>query len=100
MVFAKRDKTQADRIPLFEIDGVEYTVPAVVPTGDALAHLAVTRGMADESMRGMYLLRELAGPEAMTALLGEAEMTDGDWHKLLTILSEHCFGRLEGASGN
>jgi len=98
--FAKRGPDEdGDRIPLFEIDGTEYTIPAVVPTGDALLHLAVTNNLPDEAMRGMYLLRELAGPDALTALLGQADMSDTDWHKLISILSTHCFGRLE-APGN
>ena len=94
--FAKRDPdAAADRIPLFEVDGVEYTIPAVIPTGEALMHLATTRGMQDEAMRGMYLLREIAGPAAFNALLGEAEMTPKDWHQLTTVLTEHTFGPLE-----
>jgi len=101
LVFAKRDEKQpADRIVLFEVDGVEYTVPAVIPTGDALRHLAIVNQMPSEAMRGMYLLQNLVGSAGFDALLGQAEMTDGDWHKLIDILSEHCFGRLEGASGN
>jgi hypothetical protein len=99
--FGKRaTPAEADRIPLFEIDGTEYTIPAVVPTGDALVHLLNVNAMDSEAQRGVYLIRELAGPEALTALLGEADMTDGDWHKLITILSEHAFGRLEASSGN
>jgi hypothetical protein len=100
LVFAKRaPKVEVDRIPLFEVDGTEYTIPAVVSTGEALNHLVMTRGMETEALRGLYLLRELAGPEALAAVLNEADMTPEDWQKLLTVLSEHVFGRLE-APGN
>lgn len=93
--FAKRDPDAvADRIALFEIDGVEYTVPAVVPTGESLRLLVNTNGL-NESMRGAYLLETLAGHEALNALLGQAEMTDDDWHKLIGRLSRHAFGDLE-----
>lgn len=98
--FAKREpEAEAERIPLFEIDGTEYTIPAVVPTGDALAYLLVASSMANEAQRGAYLMRELAGPDALTALLGQADMRESDWHKLIKILSEHAFGHLE-APGN
>jgi hypothetical protein len=94
MSFAKREDAEVDRIPLFEVDGVEYTVPAVVPTGTALALLLNTQGLS-EARRGAVLIEALAGNAALNALLGQAEMTDADWHKLITIVSEHAFGRLE-----
>lgn len=103
LAFARRDRDAeqaAERIPLFEIDGTEYTIPAVVPTGDALALLAVASGLPDEARRGMYLVRELAGPDALAALLGEAEITEADWRRLLELLAQHAFGGLEGGSGN
>lgn len=101
MSFAKRDQAPAaERIVLFEIDGTEYTIPATVPTGQALELLTVSSVLPNEARRGIYLLRELAGPDALEALLGESDITDGDWHKLVTIMSEHSFGRLEEVSGN
>lgn len=103
LAFARRDRDAeqgAERIPLFEIDGTEYTIPAVVPTGDALALLAVASGLPDEARRGMYLVRELAGPDALATLLGEAEITEADWRRLLELLAQHAFGGLEGGSGN
>lgn len=101
MSFAKRDRATEveDRIPLFDIDGVEYTIPAVVRPGDARAYLAVTSGMENEAMRLMYLLRELAGPDALTALLGQADTSEDDWRRLNKIVLELVFGPLE-ASGN
>lgn len=98
--FAKRAPAEdADRIPLFEIDGVEYTIPAVIAAGDALMHLAMVGRFQNEAQRGMYLVGQLAGNDALAALLAEAEMDVGDWQKLIKILSEHTFGQLE-APGN
>jgi hypothetical protein len=101
MSFAKRNQDAAseDRIVLFEVDGTEYTIPAVIPAGDALAHLLIVNTLATEAQRGAYLVREIAGPAALTALLGEAEMTSADWRNLIKILTEHVFGPLE-APGN
>lgn len=94
MSFTKRDqKAKQDRVVLFEVDGVEYTVPAVVPTGDALKHLINTSGLS-EARRGAYLVQVLAGIDALNALL-DADLSDAEWHTLITTVSEHAFGRLE-----
>jgi hypothetical protein len=100
MSFAKREAAPAeDRVPLFEIDGVVYDMPATISTGEALQHLVMVNAQATEAMRGMYLLRNVVGSDAFDALLGSADMQPGDWHKLMRILSDHVFGQLE-APGN
>lgn len=86
-------KTKQDRLPLFEIDGVEYTVPAVVPTGHSLKLMLNTSGM-NEGQRGAYLIEALVGNAGLNALLN-ADLSDADWHRLITTLSKHVFGRLE-----
>lgn len=100
--FGKRDRlqeAQRDRVVLFEIDGTEYTIPAVVPAGDSVAYQLVAGALPTEPAKGAYLIRELAGPAALTALLGDADVTDGDLRALFTIVSNHVFGPME-APGN
>ena len=81
--FSKRAAPdEQDRIPLFEIDGTEYTIPAAIPTGTALVLLANTAGLT-EARRGMALIEALAGNAALNALLQQADMSQGDWHKLI-----------------
>ena len=97
MSFEKRDvqaEADVERVPLFEIDGAEYTIPAVVPTGDSLKLLLQTRGM-NEAERALVLIDVLAGNKALNALLGEAKLTDADWRKLITRVSDHALGRVE-----
>lgn len=107
MVFARRDpKAEAEatatgqRLVLFEVDGTEYTVPAEIPTGRRIELLLVSAGMATEVLKASYLVRELAGPAAVHALLRDADYRDADLLKLGANLSRHVFGALEAASGN
>lgn len=107
MVFARRDRTAEGeaaaagvRLSLFEVDGTEYTVPAEIPTGRRLELLLVSVGMETEVLKSSYLVRELAGPAALQALLTDADYQDGDLLKLGANLSRHVFGALEAASGN
>lgn len=100
MSFTKRDpKADAKiaRTPLFEVDGVEYTVPAAVPTGHSLKLLLQTRGM-NEAERALVLIDVLAGNEALNALL-DADLSDSEWGRLIKNVSDHVFGGLE-APGN
>lgn len=88
------------RIPLFEVDGVEYTMPAVVPMAYAISILAVVRQQQDAIGRGLYLVRELAGAEALTALL-VSDVDEDSWAALIDTMWPHCFGQLEGlTTGN
>jgi len=107
MVFAKRDaEAEAEaaatgtRLVLFEVDGTQYTVPAEIPTGRRIELLLVSAGMATEVLKASYLVRELAGPAAIQALLRDADYNDKDLLKLGANLSRHVFGALEAASGN
>lgn len=106
MVFAKRDRTSEAaraaevRLVLFEVDGIEYTVPADIPTGRRLELLLVAGGLETEVLKSSYLVRELAGVDALQALLTEADYQEADLLKLGSNLSRHVFGALEAASGN
>lgn len=103
MVFARRDpaaETGGGRLVLFEVDGDEYTVPADIPTGRRLELLLITSSLEKEALKASYLVRELAGPAALQALLGEADYREGDLLKLGALLSRHVYGALEAASGN
>lgn len=90
----KRSATVA-REPLFAIDDVEYTMPAVVEFGDALRLGAVLRLQVDENAKGMTLVRNLCGDKALEALLGDATMTRAEWMRIVGILTDKVFGPAE-----
>lgn len=89
----RKPQADPDLVPLFELDGTVYTMP-VVDTGDALQHLAIVSGMS-EAMAGMYLLRNVAGPDAFNALIGKAKLDPADWRRVTIALRAHVFGDLE-----
>jgi hypothetical protein len=80
---------------LFSIDDVDYTMPAVVELGDSIALAATMRILPDEDAKGIHLVRELCGRDAITALLADATMTRGEWQTIVRILTEKAFGPLE-----
>lgn len=80
------------REPLFSVDDVEYTMPVVVELGDALSLAALLRVQPDEDAKGMLLVRELCGRQALNALLADSTMTRGEWNTVINILMEKAFG--------
>lgn len=106
MVFSRRDaqaeaaRADETRLGLFEVDGTVYTVPADIPTGRRLELLLVAGNLETEALKSSYLVRELAGPRALQALLTDADYREADLLKLGANLSKLVFGALEAASGN
>ena len=99
--FAKRpDPADAPRVTAFEIDGTPYTVPAVVETGAAMLLLLVVKAIDDPIRQGIELIRELAGQDALEALVNQASFTHDDWRKLIDSLWTHAFGPLEEVEGS
>jgi hypothetical protein len=91
----KKRPTQAKREPLFSIDDEIYTVPAVVPAGDAIMLTATLRLQPDEDAKGIMLVRTLCGNQALAALMGDSTMTRGEWRAIVAILTEKVFGPAE-----
>jgi hypothetical protein len=89
-----RPKTDK-REPLFSIDDVVYTMPAVVRTGDAILLAGLLRMQADEDAKGLTLVRNLCGSEAAAALLSDSTMSRGEWQAIVAILTERVFGNPE-----
>lgn len=96
LAFSKREepKDDAKRIYWFEVDDVEYTMPADIPTGYAISLLTVVHGLSSAVHQGAYLIRELAGPAALTALLA-SDMTGAQWKQVVDKGWPHVFGPLE-----
>lgn len=85
---------------LFEVDDVEYTMPAVVPAATAISILWVIHQMEKPFDQGFYLIRQLVDEKAMTALLN-SDLTPEQWSELIDKAWKHTFNQLEAAdSGN
>lgn len=84
-----------DRLPLFTIDDVEYSMPRVVHQGDVMKWTPVLNAIVDDDAKAIMLLRLLCGNEAANALLDEAELTKGEWRNLKEKMRLHAFGPTE-----
>lgn len=87
--------TEAPRVPLFEVNGTVYSMPETVPTGYAITLLTVVQGLPDGPAQAVYLVRALAGQDAVAALLASDAGADG-WRAVLDLIWPRAFGQLEG----
>lgn len=91
----KSRPTAVKREPVFAIDDVVYTAPTVVPAGDAIMLAGLLRLQPDEDAKGVALVRNLCGNDALAALMGDSTMTRGEWSAIVQILTQKVFGRAE-----
>jgi len=99
-----RRTADAAREPLFSVGDQVYTMPATVPTGDAIMLAARLRLQPDEDAKGVALVLNLCGGDALAALMGDSTMTRAEWKTIVRILTERAFGpaerRKEDEEGN
>jgi hypothetical protein len=97
----RRDPKQ-DRVQLFAVDDQWYTMPALVPLGEAMKIAALMDMQRNERGKQAVLLREVCGIDALAALYGEASFDGRQWNQLVDIVRTHALGQLEEveAQGN
>ena len=85
------DVVSEDRIPLFSIDGTEYTMPAEVPgyVSVEVIDLWATQG---EAAGTRWLMRELLGEDGYDALRTCKTITKAQVRQVTKILVEHALG--------
>lgn len=92
---------EVDRVVLFSIDDADFTMPALVETGDAIKWRTLVATQRGEDLKGVLLLRLLCGDAAVAALLDDATMTREQWAQLRQKMTAHAFGDPEeDESGN
>jgi hypothetical protein len=98
----KRTGKPVDRLPVFYVDDVEYSMPARVEFGDAVKLQNAMNLQPTELQKAFVLVSTLCGEEAFRAMENDASMTDADFEAVLKILSDHALGQLErfAARGN
>ena len=89
------DVVSEDRIPLFSIDGTEYTMPAEVPGN---VGLQVTDIWADEGEAAgtKWLMIELLGEDGYLALRECKTITKAQMRQVIQILVRHALGDEDG----
>ena len=88
---SSEDVVSGERIPLFSIDGTEYTMPAEVPgyVGLEVVELWATEG---EAAGTRWLMRELLGGEGYDALRTCRTITKAQMRQVTKILVQHALG--------
>jgi hypothetical protein len=87
-------KKTKEVVPLFSIDGKEYSVPAEARANDALAFMHISR-VQGEAAGIDYMLEAMLGTEGYTALMQFDDLTQDDLENIIKIASEIMMGALE-----
>lgn len=93
------DAPEAERIPLFSIDGTTYSMPAEVDAATSLRVLDVQRRRGAESALS-YALEELVGSEGYQALLNFRGLRKGQLEAIMELVQRHALGNLEEPAKN
>jgi hypothetical protein len=85
------DAVNEDRIPLFSIDGTEYTMPAepLGYIGIEATHLWATESPAAATD---WLMTEMLGEEGFTALRTCKTITRAQYNQVVKIVVDHVYG--------
>lgn len=89
MVQLKSDVEAGERIPLFSLDGVEYTIPAKAPFKVALKFMNESKRSGNDMFAALQLLEDMLGKDAYDKLLDFDGLTD----ELMGQIMEQCIDR-------
>lgn len=92
----KVETTEPDRIPIFSIDGKQYTMPAVVKPYVGIRYLWMLRQDGAE-FAAAWLLEQVLGVEGFKALANYEQLTDAQYNQIASIIRDHTMGTLEGS---
>lgn len=90
----KREEGADERIPVFYLDGVEYTIPKRVNMSIGLRFIR-DRAKYGSDVAIVNLMEEMLGQEAYEALLNYDGVTEEDFEQITMILSRAAMGKLE-----
>jgi hypothetical protein len=93
------DAPEAERIPLFSIDGTTYSMPTEVDAAASLRVLDVQRRQGEQSALS-YALEELVGSEGYQALLNFRGLKKGQLENIMELVQRHALGNLEEQAKN
>jgi hypothetical protein len=83
-----------DTVPLFSIDGVAYSIPAIAPPVMGLRYLKLRREQGELVANG-WVLEAMLGEEAYEALCNFKDLTEENLRELSEIVGKHVLGSLE-----
>ena len=95
---AADDDVVEERVPLFYVGDVEYTIPKDIPSGVALQYLRLA-GERGEQFAAPILLTRVLGDEAYEALETSRALTDEQLQQIIDIVINLSLGRGEKKEG-
>ena len=87
-----------ERIPVFSIDGEEYSMPAEINGHFALEVLEQIRAQGAESVAS-WMLEEAIGSKGYRALRGCETLTTADLKTVMKVVTDHVLGAVEDVVG-
>jgi hypothetical protein len=87
-----------ERIPVFSIDGVEYSMPKEINGHFAIEVLEQIRSNGAESVVS-FMLEEAIGSKGYRALRGCETLTTADLKAVISIVQDHVLGAVEEVAG-
>lgn len=89
---SKKDREEIKTVPLFSIDGKEYSAPAEVPLNVGLKYGNIARRKGEEAAAD-YMLEQMLGEEGYEALINFDDLSEDDFKNVL----EACQNIMVGA---
>jgi hypothetical protein len=89
---AKKRTDSAQRVPLFYIDGKEYSVPVNLPPALGLRYMRRVRDGASHVEAAMFLFMEAIGEDALNALCECEEVDRNAMEKIVERVLEIALG--------
>lgn len=93
LALTTKNPDEVERIALFSIDGVEYTIPKKVRTDVQLKFMRLNRENPDDA--AAWLLETVLGTEAYGALESYPDLTPEDLQHVLFAALRVVFGMTE-----
>jgi hypothetical protein len=92
------EHAEKDRIPLFELDDKEYSMPGEVKPYVAIRYLWMIRQDGPE-YAAAWLMEEMMGTEGFEALAGYEDLKRQDFKAIMNRIREHAMGLIEDDEG-
>jgi hypothetical protein len=87
---AKQRVDDAERVPIFSIDGAEYSIPKVQRSEIQLRYLDIANARGDEAAN-YYLLTTMLGQDGYDALAAVDGLSDEDFQGVIDAVSKVVF---------
>lgn len=99
LVTSKDDGSEAARVRLFSIDGVDYTIPAKPRVNIALKYLWHAKQFG-EDRAAAEMLEALLGSDGFEALVNYDDLEPAQLQQIMQLAAKHTLGALEATKGN